>query len=383
VRQSAAVRVFQIVGTTTINGITISGGRSINNAGGILNNGGSDLTLNDTTVTDNQALGNEPQGVGGGIYNASAATLTLNGSTVSANVRARTGGGFYNLGAVTLNNSTVSGNRADNDGGGIYTSDGTLTLNRSTLSGNQADRGGGILSYSDLAGASKTTVTNSTISGNTAGSRGGGIYNGNGLTSIEYSTITNNTAPTGAGSGVARLGNTFTRTEVLSSIVSANTSTDVDFVAGSGTNSSNSFLSKGFNLIGDGNATVAPNNAFNNTGDLASVANPGLNPLASNGGPTQTHALLPGSPAVDAGSNADCSLTDQRGELRNDGDANGSIVCDIGAFEKEAPPAPPVAKPDTYQAVKNKPLKVSAAKGVLKNDTGTKPFTAQLITNPK
>jgi hypothetical protein len=163
---------------------------------------------------------------------------------------------------------------------------------------------------------------------------------------------------------------------VLSTIISANTNTDVDFVV----NDTNSFLSKGFNLIGDGNATVVPNNAFNNTGDQTGIANPGLNPLASNGGPTQTHALLFG-PAVDAGPSSPCPATDQRGDTRpTDGDGNGSIVCDIGAFEKGA--APPVANPDTYQAVKNKPLKVSADKGVLKNDTGTKPFTAELVSSP-
>jgi putative cofactor-binding repeat protein len=312
VKQSAAVRVFQIVGKTTINGVTISGGRSINNAGGILNNGGADLTLNDTTVTNNQARGAadaEPEGLGGGIYNASAATLTLNRSTVSGNTIANAGGGIYNAnGALTLNNSTVSGNHASFVGGGIY-------------------------SDTDLTGPIKTTVTNSTISGNTADFWGGGISNSSGLTVIEHSTITNNTAPCcGWGSGVSSHGDTATRTEVLSTIISDNTNTDVDFVKGD----TNSFLSKGFNMIGDGNASVAPNNAFNNTGDQTGVANPGLNPdLASNGGPTQTHALLIG-PAIDGGPSS-CPATDQRGETRpKDGDGNGTATCDIGAFEKAA-----------------------------------------------
>ncbi len=302
VKQSAAVRAFQIVGKTTINGITISGGRSPNNAGGILNNGGANLTLNDTTVTDNEALGAFPNGDGGGIYNASDAT-------------------------VTLNRSTVSGNKGTGDnGGGIYNSGGTLTLNNSTLSGNQGNTaGGGIHSYTNLTGTQKTTVTNSTISGNHANWRGGGIFNQEGLTAIEHSTITNNTATlAGQGGGVASVGNTATRTEVLSTIVSANSNTDdVDFVNGA----TNSFVSKGFNLLGDGNAT----GAFNKTGDQTLVMVPGLETLALNGGATETHALQTGSPAIDAGPSS-CPATDQRGVTRPQGPR-----CDIGAFEAATP----------------------------------------------
>jgi hypothetical protein len=229
----------------------------------------------------------------------------------------------------------VSGNTIANAGGGIYNANGALTLNNSTVSGNHARFvGGGIYSDTDLTGPIKTTVTNSTISGNTADFWGGGISNSNGLTVIEHSTITNNTAPCcGWGSGVSSHGEASTSTEVLSTIISDNTNTDVDFVR----ESTNSFLSKGFNMIGDGNAIVDPNNAFNNTGDQTGVANPGLDPgLASNGGPTQTHALLIG-PAIDGGPSSLCPLTDQRGETRpNDGDGNGTATCDIGAFEKAA-----------------------------------------------
>jgi len=274
--------VFQIVGKTTINDITISGGRSPNNAGGILNNGGAFLTLNDTTVTDNQALGTQQDtGHGGGIYNASDATLTLNRSTVSANK------------AVTLGS------------------------------------GGGISSSTDLTGKT-TTIRNSTISGNTAEVRGGGIYNSDGLTAIEYSTITNNTATlSGNGSGVASRGDNATKTEVLSSIVSANLNTDVDFVLGT----ANTFVSRGFNRIGDGNATAA----FNKTGDQSLVMVPGLGPLANNGGPTQTHAVLKGSSAIDRGAVNGCPKTDQRGTRRpQNGDGKGTSRCDIGAYEKKA-----------------------------------------------
>jgi hypothetical protein len=358
VKQSAAVRVFQIVGKTTINDITISGGRSINNAGGILN--GGILTLNDTTVTDNQALGTQADtGDGGGIFNAIGANLTLNRSTVTDNLADnRNGGGIYNDNGstLTLNNSTVSGNDTGGGGGGgiynnsatltltnssvngtnnafigggIYNDSGTLKLTNSTISGNQASNGGGIYSDTNLPpGTQKTTVTNSTISGNTAGAQGGGIYNSDGLTTIEYSTITNNTATlSGDGSGVASFGTaTTTRTEVLSSIVSANNNTDVDF-----TGADNIFKSKGYNRIGDGNATAA----FNKPGDKTLVMVPGLGPLANNGGPTLTHALLKGSPALDAvpEGRVGCGTKvtkDQRGIKRPQG-----TKCDVGAYEKK------------------------------------------------
>ena len=126
---------------------------------------------------------------------------------------------------------------------------------------------------------------------------------------------------------MASFGAPDTRTEVLSTIISANTNTDVDFTDAP----TNSFLSKGYNLIGDGNAT----GAFNQTGDRTSVTDPKLGALSNNGGPTQTHALLSGSPAINAipqGTNS-CGTTfteDQRGVSRPQGSN-----CDIGSFELE------------------------------------------------
>ncbi|MDQ3377035.1 MAG: hypothetical protein M3533_09075 [Actinomycetota bacterium] len=92
-------------------------------------------------------------------------------------------------------------------------------------------------------------------------------------------------------------------------------------------------MSKGFNRIGDGNATAA----FNKPGDQSLVMVPGLGPLASNGGPTQTHAVLKGSSAVDRGAAGGCPKTDQRGIRRpQNGDGKGTSRCDVGAFEKKA-----------------------------------------------
>lgn len=92
------------------------------------------------------------------------------------------------------------------------------------------------------------------------------------------------------------------------------------------------FESNGYNLIGDGNAT----SAFNKSGDMRGIANPGLGPLKINGGPTETHAVLKGSKTIDWGVKNGCPATDQRGKARpQNGDGKGNSVCDIGAFEKK------------------------------------------------
>ncbi|MGH9892856.1 MAG: choice-of-anchor Q domain-containing protein [bacterium] len=127
---------------------------------------------------------------------------------------------------------------------------------------------------------------------------------------------------------MASFGDTVTPTRVQASIIAANTATDVDFVGGA----TNSFDSDGDNLIGDGNAT----GNFDQTGDQTEVSDPGLGGLADNGGPTQTHALMAESPAIDAVMGI-CPppATDQRGEDRPQGPA-----CDIGSFEIMAAPSP-------------------------------------------
>ena len=285
------------------------------------------VSISGITITN----GDTPEGFGGGgIYNFISGTLTVTDSTISGN-SAGDGGGIINWGRLTITSSTISRNTAAASGGGISTVN-PLTVTDSTISGNTAASGGGIWSNTDLEGIT-TTITNSTISGNSAGDGGGiggGVFNFRGLTVMEFSTITNNTAADGKGSGVASSLSTDTSTEVLSSIISANTNTDADFIG-----TTNSFLSKGYNLIGDGNAT----GAFNQAGDQTGVSDPGLDPLGSYGGATQTHRLQSDSSAVDAGPlSTSCPPpdTDQRGvERPQDGDADSTPACDIGSFELE------------------------------------------------
>ncbi len=201
------------------------------------------------------------------------------------------------------------------------------------MSGNRSSEGGGILSITDSdLSTTKTTIRNSTISGNTATElTGGGVRNDSGLTEIEHSTITGNSAPVGAG-GVLITRNSDTLTRVLSAVISANTVSDVDLPFDS---ASRRIESNGHNLIGTGPATAE----FDQSGDQVGVTDPGLEPLADNGGPTQTHALKTDSPAIGNADPDDFPETDQRGVERPQGAAP-----DVGAFEleQEAQPVPAV-----------------------------------------
>jgi len=283
-------------------------------------NSAGNLTLNETTVS-----GGVAGDIGGGVLNY-AGTATLTHSTVSGNSAGLYGGGVFNLsGTTTLTNSTVSGNSAGLGGGGVL-NDGTMTLTHSTVSGNSAGYGGGVVNVDGT-----TTLTNSTVSGNSANTRGGGVLNNYGFIVIEHSTLTGNTAPANEGGGVAIYGGSGTLTRVRASLIAANTGTDVDFTNGV----TNSFDSDGDNLIGDGNAT----GNFNHGGDQTGVADPGLGPLADNGGPTETQAPMAGSPAIDAVTGT-CPppADDQRGVARPQGAA-----CDIGSVEVMAAPSPDLA----------------------------------------
>ena len=230
-------------------------------------------------------------------------------------------GGLYSIfqldsfNTASISGITITNGNSDRGGGGIQTFGGDLTVAGSTISGNSAEvDGGGIFSDTSLP-AKQTTITNSTISGNTAEDDGGGVYNSDGLTEIEFSTITNNTAPD-QGGGVASDGDEETSTEVLSSIISANTNTDVDI-----TSTPPSTPSSREATTSSGTATLP--GAFDQTGDQIGVTNPGLGPLSDNGGPTQTHALLSGSPAINAipqGTNG-CGTTSTRRPARRESSA--------------------------------------------------------------
>ena len=372
--------------TVTIAGLTIRGGFvQFDFGGGILNDHAT-LTLTNCAVDANEAFG------GGGIYNDGAggsATLTIVDSTVTAN-RATGGnvgiggGGIYNDGSLTIINSTISANFADSGfpynlgiAGGIFSQSGTLTITNSTIAGNFAgNRGGGISSCSTLAitdsivsgngaGGGKNnwpgsgggieacgtvTISNSTISGNSVSGRdfkepgfGGGIY-AVGTVTISNSTLSDNLVLNYGNGGCIWNGETV---EIGNTIL--NSGQPDNIFSSFGTVTSN-----GYNLSSDNGGGY-----LNGPGDQINT-DPLLGPLQDNGGPTLTYALLPGSPAIDAG---DPNFTpppwyDQRGpdfwRLRN-----GHI--DIGSFEvqsgaKVTPTPTPTPRPSPTPRSRPTPL---------------------------
>jgi len=234
----------------------------------------------------------------------SGATVTISGFTIRNGHAGTTGGGIdnENTSVVTINNCTVSSNTAGL-GGGIFNG-GALTIAASTVSGNSAGTGGG--TYNDGAGA--LTIMNSTFSGNTATPSGGGIFNINTLL-LTNSTFSGNSA--GFGGGIYNLGTVQVGDTILNM---------------SAISSSGAVTSLGYNLSSDdgGGLLTGPGDQTN--------TDPLLGPLQNNGGPTFTHELLSGSPAIDTG---DPGFTpppffDQRGSGFNRV-VNGRV--DIGSFE--------------------------------------------------
>ena len=283
--------------------------------GGIVNEGV--LTLVHVTIDANQATAD----MVGGLDNQVDSIVAATNVTITNNTAVQTAGGIGNGGTVTLTNATVSNNSAFYEAGIYNTSGGQLTINSSTVSGNTGQDGGGI------GNGGNATLTNVTISGNTASTAaGGGIENGGAIT-LTNVTIDGNRAVQGGGiysmSGSVQLKN---------SIV-ANS-----FAGG---NCSGTITSNGNNLSSDNTCA----SYFIAAGDLDNV-DPLLGPLQDNGGATQTHALIAGSPAIDSGSNSGCPSADQRGLTRPvDGNFDGTATCDIGAYEfgEPVPTATPTA----------------------------------------
>ena len=271
--------VFQIKGpaTATLSGLTVRGGQAT-------------------------AAGPGTRDDGGGIFVDDApsdATLLLNNAVVTGNHADDYAGGVDVDAQATLTNVTISGNTA-NGGGGAMEVEGSATLTNVTLSGNSADQeGGGIVTFGDV------TINNSTIRGNTADADNDDDGDGGGIAAFSPTLLMRNSIVEG-------------NTDATSS-----PGTNEPDCATSGTN----FVSQGNNLVG----TTAGGCQVTGPGDL--VGAPALlGPLADNGGPVPTHALLPGSPAIDAGDPAvpgsggtACASTDARGAPRSD--------CDIGAYE--------------------------------------------------
>ncbi|CAN5672500.1 hypothetical protein BH10CHL1_BH10CHL1_40130 [soil metagenome] len=335
---------LKVLGSLTMIASLIAG----NKGGGIRNDGGL-VNLNTVQVRNNSrdaGIRNQAQGAllfhtglvsanqGGGIYNASATAtvkdlsivnntdgsgiantgstlshLTISHSLIMSNT-AISGGGILNegVGAITnLNTTRVSGNTATSNGGGLFNS-GIMAVDSSTIDHNQAIAGAGLYHF-----GGNLALTNDTISQNSATDNGGGLYNGSTAT-LNFVTFSDNQA---GGEG----GNLFIDEAALSIVSSIMDQTPT----GSSCVNSNGFLtSLGHNL------ESADSCHFTGPSDLTDL-DPLLGPLQDNGTlagePAFTHALLPGSPAIDSGS-ATCPTTDQREFVRPQG-----VACDIGAYE--------------------------------------------------
>jgi hypothetical protein len=269
---------------------------------------------------------------GGGIMNDG--TLTLENCVVTNNV-ADGGGGIWNRGALTIINSTISNNTAEGivsppsirfwcgAGGGIKCESGTLALINSTVSGNQSGIGSRGFSGGVHVGCGCTAVfTNSTISGNRSVADSGGIRVRGTLTLVNC-TISNNHAGSEAG-GILVAGG---RLDYVNTIIANNTGRGGNCVV-AGPRGSRQGGTLGTNI----------NNMVKGGGcDAAYSDDPMLGRLADNGGDTRTHALLPGSPAIDAIPAISCTLpTDQRWAPRPVVLTSPDIPCDIGAFEVQS-----------------------------------------------
>jgi PKD repeat protein len=308
--------------------------------GGAIHNRGT-MVLSGVTLSTNTA-----DNLGGAIINWGGA-LSLDLCVVTGNTAQQLGGAIYNLlgGVVSVTDTTIGGNSAGSNGGGVYSaSDSTLVVKRSTFSANTAASDAGA-----IASLGVLTISNSTISGNTAGRSGGGIHLGDGTALLTNATITDNTADVigngfGDGGGIHREGGTLS---LHNTIVAGN----LDTLNNEGTGNirpdvSGTVTSLGSNLIGNANGAEGVEDGVN--GDQAgtglSPIDPLLGALADNGGPTFIHRLLVQSPAIDAGDDAAViegvfdgpTFTDQRGTVFDrsiDGIGDEIATVDIGAME--------------------------------------------------
>jgi hypothetical protein len=282
VRQTALnERVFEVLpegGTSvSISGLTITGGNGNHNGGGGVELAtAANLTLSAVEITGNTISSDFASG--GGVLSVTAASvLTINNSTIANNSTGAgsTGGGIAILfGSATITNSTISGNTTEDSGGGVQVASGaSVVIRNSTITGNSAQAGGGVR----ISSTSTATLSSTIVAGNNPASAGD--VNGDVQATSDHNLIGKDTGLTGITNGVNG------------------------------------------NLIGTATTPI----------------NPLLGPLQFNGGPTRTHSLLAGSPALNKGFDSVGLAADQRGVpfLRLSGPG-----VDIGAFERQPNPQP-------------------------------------------
>jgi hypothetical protein len=353
-------RIFNVTstGTVSISGMTITNGHVTDgDGGGVQKITSPDQSIGTLNLTNCRVTGNQAFN-GGGINNRDG-TMNVTGCLVDGNecqnfntnvTRFGQGGGIYNFDTMTITNTAVDRNTANGGngtglGGGVF-NEGSLHVVSSTISRNTATSnfganggaGGGI--YNDIT----LQVTNSTIALNFSVNGSGGTAGAGGILSHGDALITNSTIASNLPSGVVKGADPV---QVKSTIIAKNSSSNLDV--------SGSFTSAGFNLIGAADGSTGFTAATDHTGTAASPLDPKFDPgpagavLEDNGGPTETMALICGSPAIDRGSSSGLTgnlTTDQRGTgfartVDDSGIPNASDGTDIGAFEYGAGPITP------------------------------------------
>jgi hypothetical protein len=300
-------------GKITIRGSTFTNNTATAYGGALFNN----IYNNNQTLVENSTFsgntvggGQNGQGaaiwstgdpvLGGGIWtvNANNTTLTVSNTTIANNTASQQGGGIW-LGrhpkGINISSTTLSGNTATNSNGGAIAvgDNGKLNITNSTISGNQV-KGAYSMGAGIAAVSGQTTITNTTIANNTASWQGGGILTTVPMT-LKNTIVANNIANNG--------GNPWNVKH----------------------NCTDPITNGGNNL-----QFTSLNSNSKECGAAIPMVDPKLSAIANNGGSTQTMGLSAGSPAINAGTNAGCPATDQRGVTRPQGG-----VCDIGAFEAQ------------------------------------------------
>jgi hypothetical protein len=311
-----AVRIFEIMGAdVTLEYLTLKNASvSDGGDGGAINDSGNRLTLSHMTFESNGVTNN---GDGGAIYHYLNGSLTIQNSVFKSN-SAEYGGAIFSMTNTTVTDSTFEGNQAYRGGAYANYSGSVSTFERVTMNGNVAvgpgntfgDAGAVYLGFGTL------TINNSTISGNGSvnyTNYAGAIYAYDANVYLKNSTIADNvintTDPGFSGGGLYINNSTLS---ISNTILANNTKEDCH-------------TEGGLTIIENINNLVEVSSGC---GTPSLTADPNLGPLADNGGSTWTRALLPGSPAIEAGDNASCLSTDQRAIVRPQGS-----YCDIGAYE--------------------------------------------------
>ncbi len=336
-------------GTAKLVGCTFESNTAVSNVGGLYVSGANTLILRDSRFASNAAAA----GIGGGLTAAIIATVDIDDLEVVNNSGREKGAGAFLDGCIngsvtraTFTGNHLTGGGAPNMGGGLYLKDGNWTTTECTFHDNTASDGAGAglfmegvggltalrCAFTNNASTAPTgagaglgytasvpgVVINSTFSGNTASASGGGVAT---MADMAFTncTFAENQALSGIGGAMFAIGIAMVELEntlLAPGVLGTNCG------AGGGV-----FVSNGNNIDSDGSCALA------GPDDQSGVA-PLIGPLQDNGGPTLTHALLVGSPAIDAGADVFSPGEDQRGVFRPfDGTGNGTATCDIGAFE--------------------------------------------------